>query len=84
MFDAVVASPPFSYRWQPNEDLAENFRFKSDGLALTSAADLAVLLHGIHFLDNEGIMAIVLLHGVLFWGGAEHKHPYQTANRRAC
>jgi len=70
-FEAVVANPPFSYRWQPNETLAEDFRFKSYGLAPKSAADFAFLLHGFHFLGKEGTMAIILPHGVLFRGGAE-------------
>jgi type I restriction enzyme M protein len=69
--DAVVANPPFSYRWEPTEALAEDFRFKSHGLAPKSAADFAFLLHGFHFLSDEGTMAIVLPHGVLFRGGAE-------------
>jgi len=70
-FDAVVANPPFSYRWQPTEVLGENFRFKDYGLAPKSAADFAFLLHGFHFLAREGTMAIILPHGVLFRGGAE-------------
>ncbi len=69
--DAVVANPPFSYRWEPNEALSEDFRFKSYGLAPKSAADFAFLLHGFHFLGDEGTMAIILPHGVLFRGGAE-------------
>ncbi len=69
--DAVVANPPFSYRWEPNEVLGEDFRFKSYGLAPKSAADFAFLLHGFHFLGDEGTMAIILPHGVLFRGGAE-------------
>jgi type I restriction enzyme M protein len=69
--DAVVANPPFSYRWQPNESLGEDFRFKNYGLAPKSAADFAFLLHGFHFLSDEGTMAIILPHGVLFRGGAE-------------
>lgn len=69
--DAVVANPPFSYRWEPNETLGEDFRFKSYGLAPKSAADFAFLLHGFHFLSDDGVMAIVLPHGVLFRGGAE-------------
>ena len=72
-FDAVVANPPFSYRWEPNDTLAEDFRFKSYGLAPKSAADFAFLLHGFHFLSGEGTMAIILPHGVLFRGGAEEK-----------
>lgn len=72
-FDAVVANPPFSYRWEPNEVMSEDFRFKNYGLAPKSAADFAFLLHGFHFLAPEGTMAIVLPHGVLFRGGAEER-----------
>jgi type I restriction enzyme M protein len=72
-FDAVVANPPFSYRWEPNEALGQDFRFKDYGLAPKSAADFAFLLHGFHFLADEGCMAIILPHGVLFRGGAEEK-----------
>ncbi|WP_167606503.1 type I restriction-modification system subunit M [Maribellus sediminis] len=72
-FDAIVANPPFSLRWEPNDTLAEDFRFKSYGLAPKSAADFAFLLHGFHFLSSEGTMAIILPHGVLFRGGAEER-----------
>ena len=72
-FDAIVANPPFSLRWEPNATLAEDFRFKSYGLAPKSAADFAFLLHGFHFLAKEGTMAIILPHGVLFRGGAEER-----------
>jgi len=72
-FDAIVANPPFSLRWEPTDTLAEDFRFKSYGLAPKSAADFAFLLHGFHFLGLEGTMAIILPHGVLFRGGAEEK-----------
>jgi type I restriction enzyme M protein len=72
-FDAIVANPPFSYRWEPKEETAKDFRFKSHGIAPKSAADFAFLLHGYHFLGKEGTMAIILPHGVLFRGGAEEK-----------
>ncbi len=72
-FDAVVANPPFSYRWDPTDALADDVRFKSHGLAPKSAADFAFLLHGFHFLKDEGVMAIILPHGVLFRGGAEER-----------
>ncbi len=72
-FDAIVANPPFSYRWEPTEVMGEDFRFKSYGLAPKSAADFAFLLHGLHFLGKEGVMAIILPHGVLFRGGAEER-----------
>ncbi len=52
-FDAVVANPPFSYRWEPTDALAEDVRFKSHGLAPKSAADFAFLLHGFHFLKER-------------------------------
>lgn len=69
--DAVVANPPFSLRWEPKDSMKEDFRFKNYGLAPKSAADFAFLLHGFHFLSDEGTMAIILPHGVLFRGGAE-------------
>ncbi|HPA56743.1 MAG TPA: type I restriction-modification system subunit M [bacterium] len=72
-FDAVVANPPFSYRWDSSEAMGEDFRFKSYGLAPKSAADFAFLLHGFHFLSKEGTMAIILPHGVLFRGGSEER-----------
>ncbi len=72
-FDAIVANPPFSYRWEPSENMADDVRFKNHGLAPKSAADFAFLLHGFHFLKDEGVMAIILPHGVLFRGGAEEK-----------
>jgi type I restriction enzyme M protein len=72
-FDAVVANPPFSYRWDPSEALGEDARFKNHGLAPKSAADFAFLLHGFHYLKDEGTMAIILPHGVLFRGGAEER-----------
>lgn len=72
-FDAVVANPPFSYRWDPTEALGEDMRFKNYGLAPKSAADFAFLLHGFHYLKQDGVMAIILPHGVLFRGGAEER-----------
>ena len=72
-FDAIVANPPFSLRWEPTETLSDDVRFKSHGLAPKSAADFAFLLHGLNFLKPEGTMAIILPHGVLFRGGAEER-----------
>jgi type I restriction enzyme M protein len=72
-FDAVVANPPFSYRWTPKDDTAEDARFKDHGVAPKSAADFAFLLHGLHYLKDDGTMAIILPHGVLFRGGAESR-----------
>jgi type I restriction enzyme M protein len=72
-FDAIVANPPFSLRWDPGDAASEDVRFKSHGVAPKSAADFAFLLHGFHYLKDEGVMAIILPHGVLFRGGQEEK-----------
>jgi type I restriction enzyme M protein len=72
-FDAIVANPPFSYRWEPKDDMGDDPRFKNHGLAPKSAADFAFLLHGFHYLKDQGVMAIILPHGVLFRGGAEER-----------
>lgn len=72
-FDAIVANPPFSLRWEPTEEMGKDFRFANYGLAPKSAADFAFLLHGFHFLSDSGVMAIILPHGVLFRGGAEER-----------
>lgn len=72
-FDAIVANPPFSLRWEPKDDMADDVRFKNYGLAPKSAADFAFLLHGFHYLGPQGVMAIILPHGVLFRGGAEER-----------
>ena len=72
-FDAIVANPPFSLRWEPTDAMGDDVRFKNYGLAPKSAADFAFLLHGFHFLKDEGVMAIILPHGVLFRGGAEER-----------
>jgi type I restriction enzyme M protein len=70
-FDAVVANPPFSLRWKPGEETGKDVRFKNYGVAPKSAADFAFLLHGFHYLKEDGVMAIILPHGVLFRGGVE-------------
>ena len=72
-FDAIVANPPFSYRWEPGDAMSEDVRFKNHGVAPKSAADFAFLLHGLHHLKDDGVMAIILPHGVLFRGGAEDR-----------
>lgn len=69
-FDAIVANPPFSYKWDPKK-VSDDVRFRAHGLAPKSAADFAFLLHGFHYLKPDGVMAIILPHGVLFRGGAE-------------
>lgn len=68
--DAVVSNPPYSQRWTPNgkENDAQYARY---GLAPKSKADYAFLLHDLYHLKPDGIMTIVLPHGVLFRGGEE-------------
>ena len=71
-FDAVVANPPYSARWDNNKNKLKDSRFNEYGkLAPASKADFAFILHSIYHLDAEGTMAIVLPHGVLFRGAAE-------------
>ena len=70
--DAVVSNPPYSQGWNP-ENFKLNARFNY-GLAPQKKADYAFLLHCLyHVKDKEGIMAIVLPHGVLFRGAAEYE-----------
>ncbi|WP_411168481.1 type I restriction-modification system subunit M [Clostridium sp. MB05] len=73
-FDAVVANPPYSAKWDNNETKLKDPRFSEYGkLAPASKADYAFILHSIYHLNNSGTMAIVLPHGVLFRGAAEGK-----------
>lgn len=73
-FDAVVANPPYSQKWDIKEiDREKDVRFKGFGVAPASKADYAFVLHGLYHLDSKGTMAIVLPHGVLFRGGSEGK-----------
>src|SRR6056297_407474 len=71
--DGILTNSTFQFRWGVHDNLADDFRFKSYGLAPKSAADFAFLLHGFHFLSEDGTMAIILPHGVLFRGGAEER-----------
>lgn len=71
-FDAVVANPPYSLKWDNAESKLKDPRFKDYGkLAPKSKADYAFVEHGIYHLKSSGRMAIVLPHGVLFRGAAE-------------
>lgn len=68
--DAVVSNPPYSQRWMPNGK-ENDARYARYGLAPKSKADYAFLLHDLYHLKPDGIMTIVLPHGVLFRGGEE-------------
>ena len=73
-FDAVVANPPYSAKWDNRKSKLKDERFSKYGnLAPASKADYAFILHSIYHLNNTGTMAIVLPHGVLFRGAAEGK-----------
>ncbi|QQL43935.1 type I restriction-modification system subunit M [Sulfuriroseicoccus oceanibius] len=71
-FDAIVANPPFSAKWSASTVLEIDERFSAYGkLAPKTKADFAFVQHMIHHLDEDGTMAVVLPHGVLFRGAAE-------------
>lgn len=68
--DAVVSNPPYSQNWD-STDKETDPRYAGFGLAPKSKADYAFLLHDLYHLRPDGIMTIVLPHGVLFRGGEE-------------
>ena len=70
--DAVVSNPPYSQKWDPKNKEFDP-RFKEFGVAPKAKADYAFLLHELYHLEDDGIMTIVLPHGVLFRGGEEEK-----------
>ena len=74
--EAIVANPPFSAKWKGKDDptLANDERFSPYGaLAPKSSADYAFVTHMLYHLADDGTMAVILPHGVLFRGGAEEK-----------
>ena len=70
--DGCCSNPPYSQSWE-NSDADNDVRFKDYGVAPKSKADLAFLLHNLYHLKPDGIMTIVMPHGVLFRGGDEAK-----------
>lgn len=73
-FNMVLMNPPYSANWSATAGFLQDERFSDYGvLAPKSKADYAFLLHGLYHLKNNGTMAIVLPHGVLFRGAAEGK-----------
>lgn len=71
-FEAVVANPPYSAKWSADAKFLDDERFSNYGkLAPKSKADFAFVQHMIYHLDDNGTMAVVLPHGVLFRGAAE-------------
>ena len=82
-FEAVVANPPFSAKWSASPIHMNDDRFSQYGrLAPKSKADYAFITHMIHQLAENGTMAVVMPHGVLFRGGAEgHIRQYLIEDR---
>ena len=82
-FEAVVANPPFSAKWSSNPLLLSDDRYSQYGrLAPASKADFAFVQHMLHQLDDNGTMAVILPHGVLFRGAAEgHIREYIIKDR---
>lgn len=70
--DAVVSNPPYSQNWDPSNKEVDP-RYSRFGLAPKGKADYAFLLHDLYHVKPNGIMTIVLPHGVLFRGGDEEK-----------
>lgn len=70
LVDAVVSNPPYSQQWDPSFKESDP-RYSGFGLAPKTKADFAFLLHDLYHLKPNGIMTIVLPHGVLFRGGEE-------------
>jgi type I restriction enzyme M protein len=68
--DAVVSNPPYSQKWE-SDNKDNDPRYARFGLAPKTKADYAFLLHDLYHLKPDGIMTIVLPHGVLFRGGEE-------------
>ena len=82
-FEAIVANPPFSANWSASPLFMSDDRFAPYGkLAPSSKADFAFVQHMVHQLADNGTMACVLPHGVLFRGGAEgHIRQYLIEDR---
>jgi type I restriction enzyme M protein len=82
-FEAIVANPPFSAKWSASPLSMSDDRFSSYGkLAPSSKADFAFVQHMVHQLADNGTMAVVMPHGVLFRGAAEgHIRKYLIEDR---
>jgi type I restriction enzyme M protein len=71
-FDAIVANPPFSAKWSASQLFMNDDRFSAYGrLAPNSKADMAFIQHMVYHLSDEGTLAVLMPHGVLFRGSAE-------------
>ncbi|MDQ0567874.1 type I restriction-modification system subunit M [Mycoplasma yeatsii] len=79
--DAVVSNPPYSQQWNPTAHEGDS-RYREYGIAPKAKADYAFLLHDLYHVDKEGIMAIVLPHGVLFRGNSEKQIRQRLVEKR--
>lgn len=81
-FDVIVANPPFSAHWEPDKQI-KDLRFDKYGkMAPASKADYAFIQHMIYHLKDDGMMAVVVPHGVLFRSAAEgHIRQYLIENK---
>jgi len=68
--DAVVSNPPYSQKCV-SDNKENDARYARFGLAPQGKADYAFLLHDLFHIKPDGIMTIILPHGVLFRGGEE-------------
>lgn len=74
VFNTLIMNPPYSLPWDADKSLLEDLRFKEyKALAPKSKADYAFIQTGVSMLDENGTMAVILPHGVLFRGGSEGK-----------
>lgn len=71
-FRVQVANPPYSAKWSGDDQFLDDPRFRDYGkLAPQSKADLAFVQHMVHHMDEDGRVAVLLPHGVLFRGSSE-------------
>ncbi|WP_425380776.1 type I restriction-modification system subunit M [Spiroplasma endosymbiont of Polydrusus pterygomalis] len=71
-FEIIVANPPYSSHWSANQKFLSDERFSAYGkLAPKTKADFAFIQNMIYKLAANGVMAVVIPHGILFRGNAE-------------
>lgn len=81
----IIANPPFSASWSADIKFLNDQRFSEAGkLAPKSKADFAFVLDMIHKLDDDGIMTVVLPHGVLFRGASEGQIRRHLIEKKNC
>lgn len=72
-FDCIVANPPFSTKWSP-DNLKDDMRFRDcAALPPPSKADWAFMLHILHHLSDNGVAVVLEFPGILYRGQREGK-----------